>query len=340
MGSLRRPPAAATGLALLALALAASLGACEEIVQYTPGGDGGQDAGDGGDGGGGGDGGSDAGVPPCTDLDAGCVRVRVVAANLSSGNFFNYDGGEGVRILQGLRPDIILIQEWRVGSGSPAELRTFVNQVCGMGCSYFREPLTGDTGSLIPNGIISRYPILDAGEWADVAVPDRDFVWAVMDVPGPRHLFALSLHLYSSGGPTGRDGEGAVLVTNLATAVPAGALLLVGGDLNTDNRSEPLIGTLSQVVVTTGPYPADQAGNGDTNQPRNKPYDWLLPDQDLQASELPLLIGQNAFPSGLVLDTRFYTPLADLSPALAGDSDAGGMQHMAVAKDYGLPAGP
>src|SRR5262245_29371999 len=141
MASLRRPPAAATGLLLLALALAASLGACEEIVQYDPGGtgDGGQDAGDagdagdggggggardaggGGDGGGGGggdagDGGSDAGGSPCTGQDAGCVRVRVVAANLSSGNFFNYDGGEGVRILEGLRPDIILIQEWRVGS--------------------------------------------------------------------------------------------------------------------------------------------------------------------------------------------------------------------------------
>ncbi|HZN95640.1 MAG TPA: endonuclease, partial [Myxococcales bacterium] len=72
----------------------------------------------------------------------------------------------------------------------------------------------------------------------------------------------------------------------------------------------------------------------------NKPYDWLLPDQELRASEIPLLIGQNAFPNGLVLDTRSYTPLTDLSPALASDSDAGGMQHMAVAKDYGLPAGP
>jgi hypothetical protein len=34
-----------------------------------------------------------------------------MAANLSSGNNQSYDPGEGARIFQGLKPDIVMIQE-------------------------------------------------------------------------------------------------------------------------------------------------------------------------------------------------------------------------------------
>jgi len=49
-------------------------------------------------------------------------------------------------------------------------------------------------------------------------------------------------------------------------------------------------------------------------------------------------IGAASFLNGLVVDTRIYTPIADLAPALTGDSGAPSMQHMAVVRDFTLPA--
>ena len=74
-----------------------------------------------------------------------------------------------------------------------------------------------------------------------------------------------------------------------------------------------------------------------TSQPRTKPYDWILADPDLNALMVPAVFGVNSFPAGLVLDTRVYTPLTDVAPALVTDSAASGMQHMAVTKDYFVP---
>ena len=39
-------------------------------------------------------------------------RIRIVAGNITSGNGQNYNEGHGIRIFQGLKPDIILIQEF------------------------------------------------------------------------------------------------------------------------------------------------------------------------------------------------------------------------------------
>ena len=46
--------------------------------------------------------------------------------------------------------------------------------------------LCPETQADIPNGIISRYPILEWGVWDDPETETREFVWARVDVPGPR----------------------------------------------------------------------------------------------------------------------------------------------------------
>jgi hypothetical protein len=45
-------------------------------------------------------------------------------------------------------------------------------------------------------------------------------------------------------------------------------------------------------------------------------------------------VGTSTFPAGLVIDTRDYSPITDLSPARIGDSAASNMQHMGVVKDF------
>jgi hypothetical protein len=51
-----------------------------------------------------------------------------------------------------------------------------------------------------------------------------------------------------------------------------------------------------------------------------------------------VLIGPSSFADGAVVDTRVFDPISDLAPALATDSGAPSMQHMAVVRDVVLPA--
>lgn len=255
----------------------------------------------------------------------GATRVRLMAGNLTSGNGQAYEA-PGTRIFQGLRPDIAMIQELNVGNNTPATVRAWVDTTFGAEFALFRE-----SGAQIPNGIVSRYPIVEAGVWEDPEAPNREFVFARIDVPGATDLWAISVHLLTDDAR--RPAEATALVGFITANVPIGDYLVIGGDLNSDTRTEPAITTLGQVVEVGAPFPVDQAGDGDTNSGRNKPYDWVMLDAELSAIEVPVAIGAASFPDGLVFDSRIYTPLADVSPVQLGDSAAPSMQHMGVVRD-------
>jgi hypothetical protein len=152
-------------------------------------------------------------------------------------------------------------------------------------------------------------------------------------------LWAVSLHLLTRSAAA-RDAEAHALVSLLAQNVPAGDWVVLAGDLNTGSRQEAALATLSAAVVTSGPWPTDGAGDGDTNATRSKPYDWVLVSPNLASHAVPTVIGQSVFSSGLVADTRVYSPIQELAPALASDSAAIGMQHMAVVRDFSLSTDP
>ncbi len=271
------------------------------------------------------------------ELDCGaCANpppycIRVMAANITSGNNQSYDPGEGIRIFQGLKPDVVAIQEFNYGNKTAASMRQMVDTAFGTNFWYFREP-----GDQIPNGVVSRFPILASGEWSDSYAPNRDYVWARIDVPGPRDLWVVSLHLLTSDTGT-RNSEAKEIVAAVKANVPAGDFLIIGGDFNTGSRSESCITTFSQVVSTSQPYPVDNKGNGNTSAKRSNPLDWLLANSLLRAEEGPVVIGSKSFPTGLVFDSRVYTPLADVAPVQSGDSGATAMQHMGVVREFCLP---
>ncbi|MCK8499281.1 endonuclease/exonuclease/phosphatase family protein [Myxococcus fulvus] len=275
---------------------------------------------------------TDAGTP--TDGGPGpgsYTNIRIMASNLSSGNGQDYDPGHGIRLMQGVDPDVVLIQEFNYKSDSVADITSLVNQV-GPGFYYYREG-----GAQIPNGVISRWPIIESGEWKDPEVDNRDFAWARIDIPGPRDLWAVSVHLLtrSSGA---RNAEANAIVTEVRGKIPESDYLVIGGDLNTGSFNESCFTTFRNVVVTAAPYPADKNGKTGTNASREKPYDHVLVDQDLNQYRTPTVIGSNSFPNGLVLDSRVYTPLSDIAPVLSNDSGAPSMQHMGVIKDFRVPA--
>ncbi|MCB2155471.1 lamin tail domain-containing protein [bacterium] len=262
-------------------------------------------------------------------------RIRLMAANITSGNLQSYDPGEGTRIFKGLKPDIVMIQEFNYGDNSSTTIQGWVESTFGAEYTYYRE----GGNEQIPNGVISRWPMISSGEWNDSEVSNRDFAWAKIDIPGDTDLWAISVHLLTSGSGV-RNSEAIALRNYIQANVPAGDFLVIAGDFNTDSRSESCISTLSSVVYTGTPHPADQNGNDDTNASRSKPYDWVLVDSDLNAYKTPLTIGSSTYTNGLVFDSRVYTPLSEVSPVLYGDSGATNMQHMAVVKDFLVPAGP
>jgi hypothetical protein len=285
----------------------------------------------------------DAGVCPMPTGIGPAYRLRAMAANLTSGNFQSYDPGHGARIMQGVDPDVIMIQELNYGvslnSTNNAGITQFVAQTFDGGFAYARG--LGGAGN-IPNGIISRWPIVASGVWDDSRVSNRDYSWARIDIPGPNDLWAISVHLLTAN-PTTRAAEASELLTFINANVPQGDYLLVGGDFNTSSRTSPnpdggegetAFDILSQRFFVLGPHPIDQNGNENTNTNRNKPYDVVLASPCLAQLQGPTTLGTSTYAWGAVIDTRVYTPMSDIYPADAGDSAATGMQHMGVVKDF------
>lgn len=259
--------------------------------------------------------------------------IRIMAANTTSGNNSSYDPGEGNRIFQGLDPQIVLVQEMNVGTNSVTNYRAWVDANFGPSFSYVVE-----SAEDIPNGIVSAYPILDSGEWQDSSVPNRDHVWARIDIPGDKDLWAISVHFYTQSASDRAQEAQEVKQGMLNEMIPATDYVVLGGDFNTGSRGEQCIINLSSVFVTAAPYPLDQAGNGNTNASRAKPYDWVLANGTLDSREVTLTIGTRSFPSGLVFDSRVTSPYSFLpAPVRATDSGATNMQHMAVMRAFLIP---
>lgn len=274
-------------------------------------------------------GGPDEGVTG-DEQDLTSQRIRLMEGNLSSGNQQSYLS-PGSHIFAGLHPDVALVQEFNVGANSKLELDTWVKTTFGPAYSYFRE---SSAAFQIPNGVVSRFPILASGSITDPKVGNRAFAYARLQLPDGSKLWAFSLHLLTKGD---RDAEAAALVKWIKAAVPAGDHVVIGGDFNTGTRTEPCVLTLGAVVSVVAPFPVDNQGNEMTSGNRSKPHDWLLVDAALRARETPVAIKASRFPSGLVVDTRVYSPILDLSPAVATDSGAPSMQHMGVVRDFLLP---
>ncbi len=80
------------------------------------------------------------------------------------------------------------------------------------------------------------------------------------------------------------------------------------------------------------PSDAESGGDADTNEPRNKPYDYVLPSFSMTNFLTSSVFASHSFSNGLVFDSRVYKPLSDVTPVLITDST--NAQHMAVIKDF------
>lgn len=271
------------------------------------------------------------------------VSFRAMAANISTGNNQSYDPGHGIRIFKAVKPDIVMIQEFRYGRNNDDDINSMVSSTFGPEYFYSRGRYVDS--SWIPNGIISRFPIIESGYWKSNLANNRDWDWAILDLPGNKELLVVSLHLLTEKnaqeiGPLTREIENKIAddkKKNLEYYV------MVGGDFNS---STVLNGKtdLKRVVYTSfsnnGSRPKDQDGDTTTNATRGKTLDVLLVDDDLQQKEIPTIIGRHSYDHGHVFDSRVYDKLGelgDVTPVQADDCKGGKPiynQHMAVIRDF------
>ena len=172
-----------------------------------------------------------------------------MAANITSGNGQSYDPGDGIRIFQGMKPDVVMIQEFNYGDNSASAIRGFVDTAFGTSFSYYREG-----GAQIPNGVISRYPIIASGEWDDTAGDQPRLRLGAHRRPGPEGPLGgerAPAHLEQQRAQHRGHQPGQPIKAN----VPAGDYLAIGGDFNTDSRTEACLTTFAQVVTTARPVP-------------------------------------------------------------------------------------
>ena len=258
-------------------------------------------------------------------------HLRLVTGNLTTGNLQSYED-PGIRIFRGLAADVAMIQEFNVGGNSDVELRTFVDDAFGTDYGYTRAAASGQ----IPNGIVTRYPILAAASGPTRRSRTATSCGRRSTFRGPNDLFAISVHLLSTSA-SARDLEAGELVQHIQ-GLPSGAFVVLGGDFNTGTRSEACVQTLSSVLVTERPV-SRRPGQPRQHQhaTATSPTTGCSVNASLQATAIPVAIGANRFDNGFVADTRVYSPIDDLAPALAEDSGATNMQHMAVVRDFALP---
>ncbi|MFM2295938.1 MAG: hypothetical protein RLZZ350_2351 [Verrucomicrobiota bacterium] len=267
-----------------------------------------------------------------TTVGAQTTNVRIMAANLN-GNVQSIQPNE-INIYKGLKPDVLCVQEFNYNNNTAADFRALLDDAFGTNYSYFRE---SGSGLQIPNGIISRYPIIASGRWVDTQVSNRGFAWARIDLPGTNDLYAVSVHLLTSDSGT-RNTEATNLKALILANFPTNAWIVIGGDFNTTSRSEAALTTLASLCLDKPvPTDAESGGDFDTNNGRNKPYDYVLISSPMTNFLTNVVFASHSFSNGLVFDSRVYTPLTDVPPVVSSDSSAA--QHMAILKDFAVPTG-
>ena len=252
------------------------------------------------------------------------VTITIATANLSDSTSQSYEI-PGIRILQTLKPDIVGIQEFNYTDGTSQDL---AQRILGKPFYFARE----SGGARLPNGILSRYPIVAHGQWDDPYVGNRRFAWATIAIPGSKPLHVVSVHLLQRHADR-RGPEARHLLQLIRSTFPEEDYVILCGDFNISTRASEALDELT-TWFWDDHQPADQNSNKNTNANRNRPYDYVLPNPALAPYHTPTAFGGLTFPDGLVFDSTCWA--IPPPPAQTQDSTSN-LQHMPVMKTFCIP---
>ena len=147
----------------------------------------------------------------------------------------------------------------------------------------------------------------------------------------PRDLLVVSVHLRTDR--VVRRLEMAELAQYMDQG-RGNSIVVLGGDFNGGSSNPALEAAGTYLNLFSAP-PLNVRGTNATNAGLSKQLDVLLTGRDLEPWEVPITIGAKTFVHGVVFTSDMAPPEA-VSPALPTDSQAPGMQHMAVVRDFKL----
>lgn len=254
------------------------------------------------------------------------TTITVCASNLTEDSQI-YEGSS-TRILQTLLPDIILMNEFNIDSrmSLPSKITSWVHSTFGVDYYWMREQLNEDES--IPNGIISKYPILVSGQLRDDQA-ERDHVFAQIKVNQTK-LWVFSVHL-----PTNQNKRKRItneLMGKIFSIVPLAehSNIILGGDFNATSENDVAIEKIREKFKVDS-LPVDYHERPHTNRNRNKPYDWVL---TTGLNDVPYKFLDKEFTHGFVYDTRIFTEDNMKDYALWRKDDSDNHQHMAVVRSF------
>ena len=276
-------------------------------------------------------------------------NLKLMSYNISAVYDMGKDGTMyQTRIVQGLEPDVALLQEWKLDKDSPwgEDYDAWVDEAFGPEFDWYRGP----SALVPPNAIVSRWPLKSSGSWNDQTIDQRYFDWAVIDIPGDIDLQVVSVHL--KAGDTEEDiakriDEAQQIKAYVAANFDSSQYIVVSGDFNTQTYgSEPILMAVFDSflkVEAADCQPQDKNGNVNTNVNRTSKYDWIIPNEVIgDASPLYLGVSEYQYPCGNVFDShKFPSVETELPPILYDDSDHSSYaDHVPVMKAFNiLPAG-
>lgn len=263
--------------------------------------------------------------------------IKVMTANISHTLPFPRYGDKARRIFQGLKPDVVLAQEFSVQSGTRRE---YIDVAFG---ADFDWSCSDDS-----NAVISRWDIQTHGQWSDPAFVNinRWFAWAVIDLPGDKDLQVISIHLKagSTSSDVSRRLQAAeALKDHVEASFDNGQYIIIGGDTNAQGLGEAVLQKFNEFLDVFDHRPADRNGNMTTNEVRSKYLDWIMSNHLLDERHVPLYVGQvdtsfRRYTEGIVFDSWVFQTIGDLPPILYGDSHGEYMGHLAVMKAFQINA--
>jgi endonuclease/exonuclease/phosphatase family metal-dependent hydrolase len=183
--------------------------------------------------------------PALAPTPAGAEMLRVVTYNIHAGHDAHGEPSMDrlAALIDSLGADVVLLQEVDRGTARSGEVDQLqvLAEATGMH-GFFAKAIDFDGGEY-GNALLSRHPLRETAaiplpvevpeELADRYYEARVLLHAVVETPaGPVHV--LNTHLDHHADPVFRHPQFFRMLAHLAAAVPPGAPVILGGDLNAE----------------------------------------------------------------------------------------------------------
>lgn len=271
------------------------------------------------------------------------TTFTVCASNLTSEPEQSYQES-GSNILKTLRPDIILMNEFKVGPKASLkvnDINQWVENLFGTDYKWIMEGI--ETGDSIPNGIIynsSKVKMIKHNQIVD-DIGNRDHFYAQVEI-NSKNVWLFCVHLPYK--PSRRERETKNLMKEIKKIIKQDPdpYIILGGDFNFrgfDDISLQIIrnSDLFDIPNEVEKYPKDYKDQYFTNNPRKRPYDWVFASNNIDNDDY--IFGEKKFKYGYIYDTRIFTQqeAEDLNIIGWVQDDSDDHQHMAVIRQFILP---